>query len=78
MQPSQMTRISEWNDAQGLHAPEDQILWTMISDERGVRNVQLLRRKGRLWFVPDMSMYVYYAPTHWKEAHQDTESSGQK
>lgn len=21
---------------------------------------------SRLWFFPDMSMYVYYVPTHWR------------
>lgn len=31
----------------------------------GPRNVQPLIRKGRLWFFTDMSMYVYYTPTHW-------------
>jgi hypothetical protein len=32
----------------------------------GVRNVQTLKRSGNLWFFPDMSMYVYYHPTHWR------------
>ena len=26
---------------------------------------QLLKRQGRLWFVPDGSMYVYYVPAFW-------------
>jgi hypothetical protein len=30
------------------------------------RNEQSLVRKGRLWFFTDMSMYVYYTPTHWR------------
>jgi hypothetical protein len=29
-------------------------------------NFLILRRRGRLWFFSDMSMYVYYDPTHWK------------
>lgn len=29
-------------------------------------NEQHLTRQGHLWFFPDMSMYVYYTPTHWK------------
>lgn len=38
------------------------------------RTVQTLRRKGRLWFFPDWSAYVYYTPTHWrrKQAKADT------
>ena len=32
----------------------------------GVRNVQTLKRSGNLWLFPDMSMYVYYHPTHWR------------
>lgn len=40
---------------------------TKIDDVNGVRNEQSLRREGRLWFVPDGSMYVYYTPTHWRE-----------
>ncbi len=45
---------------------------TKIDDGRGVRNVQTLVAKQRdpscrvMWFVPDMSMYVYYTPTHWR------------
>jgi hypothetical protein len=27
--------------------------------------VQALKRQGRLWFLPDGSMYVYYHVTHW-------------
>jgi len=42
--------------------PEEGITVTTKID--GVRNVQLLKRQGRLWFYPDGSMYVYYTPTH--------------
>jgi hypothetical protein len=38
---------------------------TKIDDAQGVRNVQTLKRQGKLWFFPDMSMYIYYVPTHW-------------
>lgn len=27
---------------------------------------QLLKRKGKLWFYPDGSMYVYYTPVAWR------------
>lgn len=42
---------------------------TKIDDSNGCRNVQKLKRKGRLWFFPDGSMYVYYTPTHWRQLH---------
>ena len=47
-------------------APEGESVLTKIDDIHGERNVQTLKRSGRLWFVPDGSMYVYYSPTHWK------------
>lgn len=47
-------------------APEGVTVDTKIDDVNGVRNEQPLRRSGRLWFVPDGSMYVYYTPTHWR------------
>lgn len=49
--------------------PDDGLaVMTKIDDEHGnrERNVQSLKRSGRLWFFPDMTMYVYYTPTHWK------------
>lgn len=44
----------------------DTVVLTKIEDKDGERNVQKLRRRNNLWFVPDGSMYVYYTPTHWK------------
>ncbi len=49
-------------------APEGVEVRTKIDDRDGIRNEQALVRKGRLWFYPDMSMYVYYTPTHWDHA----------
>lgn len=47
--------------------PQDKIeVETKIDDPAGERNVVNLVRQGRLWFFPDMSMYVYYQPTHWR------------
>jgi len=46
-------------------APEGVEVLTKIDDEEGVRNETSLVRRRRLWFFPDMSMYVYYEPTHW-------------
>ena len=47
--------------------PEGVEVETEIDDgiKDSPRNLQKLVRKGRLWFFPDMSMYVYYVPTHW-------------
>lgn len=49
-------------------APEGKVVRTILIDEGGPRNIANLIRKGRLWFFPDMSMYVYYEPTHWRHA----------
>lgn len=47
-------------------APEGVTIMTKIDDEKGERNIQSLKKRDNLWWVPDGSMYVYYAPTHWK------------
>jgi hypothetical protein len=52
-------------------APKDAVVLTKIDDSRGERNVQKLKRRGRLWFVPDGSTYVYYSPTHWAPDNTD-------
>lgn len=54
----------EWSTIET--APENQVVWTIISDAYGLRNEAKLKRNGRLWWFPDGSMYVYYQPTHWK------------
>lgn len=46
--------------------PENIVVETKIDDGKGVRNQGKLKRKGKLWFFPDNSMYVYYTPTHWR------------
>lgn len=47
--------------------PEGVEVETKIDDSQGCRNDGVrLKRKGRLWFFPDMSMYCYYTPTHWR------------
>lgn len=53
-----------WNDIDS--APEDKVVETKVDDANGVRNVTRLIRSGNLWFYPNMSMYVYYRPTHWR------------
>ena len=57
---------SEWFSVSSSLPDEGVVVWTKISDESGERNVQPLKRSGRLWCFPDGSMYVYYTPTHWK------------
>jgi len=51
-------------------APNGRPVLTKIDDARGVRNEQVLTRRGNLWWVDkngEPEMYVYYAPTHWAE-----------
>jgi len=54
-----------WSDAR--EAPEGVSVMTKIHDKDGERNCQALKRVGRMWFVPDGTMYVYYTPTHFWE-----------
>ena len=56
---------ADWQPA--ATAPEGVEVHTKIDDEDGCRNEQTLVRRGRLWWFPDGSMYVYYRPTHWAE-----------
>jgi hypothetical protein len=46
--------------------PEGEVVETKIDDDKGCRNECKLVRKGSLWFYADLSMYVYYTPTHWR------------
>jgi hypothetical protein len=64
-----MTSI--WIEVSKQPPPDGVIVDTKIDDANGCRNEQKLKRQGRLWFVPDGSMYVYYTPTHWKEARTE-------
>jgi hypothetical protein len=58
------TTLNAWNPIES--APENVVVQTKIHDEQGERNVTKLKRSGRLWFVPDGALYVYYTPTHWR------------
>ena len=55
-----------WTAIADALPPEDVIVETKIHDADGRRNGRTLRRRGRLWFSEDWSMYVYYTPTHWR------------
>lgn len=56
-----------WQQTRHSLPLEGALVETKIDDERGVRNEAELFRQGLLWFVADGAMYVYYAPTHWRE-----------
>jgi len=58
--------MKEWKPIND-QVPEGVVFNTIISDENGLRNEAKLKRKSKLWFYPDDSMYVYYTPTHYKE-----------
>lgn len=45
--------------------PDEMEVATKIDDENGCRNEQTLVYYKGLWWLPDMSMHVYYTPTHW-------------
>lgn len=56
-------------------------MWTYTTNQLPPENVLLdvtnsegdvgqLIRKGRLFFLPDMSMYVYFVPKMWSIAQQ--------
>lgn len=54
-------------------APEGKLVMTKIDDADGVRNEQLMKREGNLWWINSgtpRAMYVYYTPTHWRELRE--------
>lgn len=67
--------MSAWHPISS--APLNVVVETKIDDERGERNVGILVGIQRtpesrvMWFLPDRSMYVYYQPTHWRDANQE-------
>ena len=60
--------MTEWKAIAG--APENVVVETRIDDEKGVRNEGRLQRVGRLWWTPDMAMYVYFTPTHYMDVER--------
>jgi hypothetical protein len=66
-----------WVSVNDRLPPEDVIVLVKTDDKGGARNVRNLVLKKNLWFVPDMSMYVYFYPTHWfdDETKRTTASS---
>ena len=68
---SELATEPAWFAVATNNPPQDIVVLTKIDDGHGVRNVARLKRHGRLWFVPDMSIYVYYEPTHWASIFAD-------
>lgn len=56
-----------WNRCGDVLPPENKPVETRINDSGGVRNEAILVRHNNLWWFEDMSMYVYYSPTEWRE-----------
>jgi hypothetical protein len=57
---------NEWIVCSDRLPPDGELVESKIDDRLGKRNEVRLKRSGRLWFVPDGSIYVYYTPTHWR------------
>ncbi len=51
---------TNWKPAS--EAPEGVVVETRVNDGE----VTKLKRRKRLWFVPDGTMYVYFTPTHYR------------
>lgn len=60
--------MREWKRTDTELPEEGVVVDTKIDDANGCRNEARLMRRGRLWFLEDESMYVYYVPTHFREA----------
>lgn len=58
--------MNNWLSCSTILPADGLVVETKISDSKGERNFQRLKRQGRMWYFPDGSMYVYYTPTHWK------------
>jgi len=56
-----------WKVVEERPPPDGVLVDTVILDASGERNRANLRRHGRLWWLEDGSMYVYYTPTHWRD-----------
>lgn len=54
-----------WKEIKYCPAPIGTIISTKIDDGNGSRNEQRLKFDGKLWWLADGTMYVYYTPTHW-------------
>lgn len=62
------TTLGAWIHCDDELPPEGEVVETKVDDASGCRNKQKLKRQGRMWFLPDGWMYVYYTPTHWRHS----------
>jgi len=63
--------MHRWTLISNQLPPENIPVLTKIEDSAGIRNETVLIRQSNLWFLSDMSMYVYYTPTHWSYISND-------
>lgn len=54
---------NKWINVNEELPKEGVVVHAMLGKRRVVTD---LKRRGRLWFLSDGSMYVYYTPTHWQ------------
>lgn len=55
-----------YKEVKKTEPPQNRPLKTKIVDADGKEhNKAILVKSKNLWWLPDMSMYVYYNPTHW-------------
>lgn len=59
-----------WRSVKEELPPNGLPVKTRIYDRKGERNVQTLIRRGSLWFINDMNMFVHYVPTDWKYLYE--------
>lgn len=53
--------------------PVDTDVETRVHDAHGIRNHATLKfYHGLWWWFPDMSMHVYYSPTHWRPLQSES------
>jgi hypothetical protein len=64
---------SDWIATHERLPDEGVVVETKIDFGGGVRNVQRLKRQGRMWLFADGSMYVYYEPTHWRATDSEVD-----
>lgn len=57
----------DWIPTDGELPPDGEVVNAM--DSGG--HVQKLKRRGRLWWFPDDSMYVYFTPKFWRRPMED-------
>lgn len=57
-----MTATRDWIPTDDRVPDDGEVVLTMD----GGGHVQPLKRRGRLWYLADGSMYVYFTPAFWQ------------